>query len=73
MKYKCVKAFTLDTYDGDGFYVDGYMEIEVGEVYEVGNEKMEDLGMDWLQEKKILSLVFHNMEHSCRKEVREDE
>lgn len=23
MKYKCVKAFTLDTYDGDGFYVDG--------------------------------------------------
>ena len=42
MKYKCVKAFTLDTYDGDGFYVDGYMEIEVGEVYEVGNEKIID-------------------------------
>lgn len=38
MKYKCVKAFILDTYDNDGFYVDGYMEIEVGEVYEVGNE-----------------------------------
>ena len=34
MKYKCVKAFTLDTYDGDGFYVDGYME--------VGNEKIID-------------------------------
>ena len=42
MKYKCVKAFTLDTYDGDGFYVDGYMEIEVGEVYEVGNENIID-------------------------------
>lgn len=42
MKYKCVKAFTLDIYDGDGFYVDGYMEIEVGEVYEVGNEKIID-------------------------------
>ena len=41
MKYKCVKAFTLDTYD-DGFYVDEYMEIEVGEVYEVGNEKIID-------------------------------
>lgn len=23
MKYKCVKAFTLDTYDDDGFYVGG--------------------------------------------------
>ena len=22
MKYKCVKAFILDTYDNDGFYVD---------------------------------------------------
>lgn len=32
MKYKCVKAFMLDTYDDDGFYVDGYMEIKVGEV-----------------------------------------
>lgn len=42
MKYKCVKAFILDTYDNDGFYVDGYMEIEVGEVYEVGNEKIID-------------------------------
>lgn len=42
MKYKCVKAFTLDTYDGDGFYVDGYMEIKTGEVYEVGNEKIID-------------------------------
>nr|DAQ36745.1 MAG TPA: hypothetical protein [Caudoviricetes sp.] len=34
---------------------------------------MEDLGMDWLQEKKILSLVLHNMERFCRKEVGEDE
>ena len=42
MKYKCVKAFTLDTSDGDGSYVDGYMEIEVGEIYEVGNEKIID-------------------------------
>ena len=42
MKYKCVKAFMLDTYDDDGFYVDGYMEIKVGEVYEVGNENIID-------------------------------
>ena len=42
MRYKCGKALTLDTYDDDGFYVDGYMEIEVGEVYEVGNEKIID-------------------------------
>ena len=40
MKYKCVKAFTLDAYDDDGFYVDGYTKIEVGEVYEVGNENI---------------------------------
>lgn len=40
MKYKCVKAFTLNTYDGNGFYVDGYMEIKVGEVYKVGNENI---------------------------------
>lgn len=26
----------------DGFYVDGYMEIKVGEVYEVGNENIID-------------------------------
>lgn len=32
MKYKCIKPFVLDTYDGDGFYVDGYMEIKVGEI-----------------------------------------
>lgn len=42
MRYKCVKAFTVDTYDDDGFYSDGYMEIEVGEVYEVGNGKIID-------------------------------
>ncbi len=42
LKHKCVKAFTLDTYDGDGFYVDGYMEIKAGEVYEVGNTKIID-------------------------------
>lgn len=34
---------------------------------------MEDLDIARLQEKKILLLVLHNMEHSCRKEVREDE
>lgn len=39
MKYKCVKTFTVDACDDDGFYVDGYMEIKTGEVYEVGNEK----------------------------------
>nr|DAQ84658.1 MAG TPA: hypothetical protein [Caudoviricetes sp.] len=34
---------------------------------------MEDLDIVRLQEKKTLSLVLHNMEHSCRKEVRENE
>lgn len=34
---------------------------------------MEDLGIDWLPEKRKLLSVRHNMEHSCRKEVREDE
>ncbi len=42
MKYKCIKPFMLDAYDGDGFYVGGYMEIKAGEVYEVGNEKIID-------------------------------
>lgn len=42
MKYKCIKPFMLDTHDGDGFYVDGYMEIKAGEIYEVGNEKIID-------------------------------
>lgn len=42
MKYKCIKPFMLDTYDNDGFYTDGYMEIKTGEVYEVGNEKIID-------------------------------
>ena len=42
MKYKCTKSFMLDTYDGDGFYVGGYMEIKSGEIYEVGNEKIID-------------------------------
>lgn len=37
------------------------------------NKKMEDLDIRWIPEKKILSLALHNMEHSCRKEVREDE
>lgn len=42
MKYKCAKAFTVDKCDDDGFYTDGYIEIEVGEVYEVGNENIID-------------------------------
>lgn len=42
MKYKCIKTFVLDSYDDDGFCVDGYMEIKVGEVYEVGNKKIID-------------------------------
>ena len=42
MRYKCMKPFMLDTYDGDGFYVDGYMEIKAGEIFEVGNEKIID-------------------------------
>ena len=40
MKYKCTKSFMLDTYDDDGFYTDGYMEIKIGEIYEAGNEKI---------------------------------
>ena len=42
MRYKCMKPFMLDTYDGDGFYVDGYMEIKAGEIFEDGNEKIID-------------------------------
>nr|UVX54335.1 MAG: hypothetical protein [Bacteriophage sp.] len=38
MKYKCVKAFMLDSYDDDGFYIENCIEIKVGETYEVGNE-----------------------------------
>nr|DAL19499.1 MAG TPA_asm: hypothetical protein [Caudoviricetes sp.]DAO95892.1 MAG TPA: hypothetical protein [Caudoviricetes sp.]DAT64246.1 MAG TPA: hypothetical protein [Caudoviricetes sp.] len=34
---------------------------------------MEGLDIVRLQEKKILSLALRNMEHSCRKEVGEDE
>lgn len=33
---------------------------------------MEDLDIARLQEKKILSLILHSTEHSCRKEVREE-
>ena len=38
MKYKYVKAFMLDSYDDDGFYIENCIEIKVGETYEVGNE-----------------------------------
>lgn len=38
MKYKCVKAFMLDSYDDDGFYIENCIEIKVGETYEVGSE-----------------------------------
>nr|DAM94947.1 MAG TPA: hypothetical protein [Caudoviricetes sp.] len=34
---------------------------------------MEGLDIVRLQEKKILSLVLHSTEHSCRKEVGENE
>lgn len=34
---------------------------------------MEGLDTVELPEKKILSLVLHSMEHSCRKEVGENE
>ena len=40
MKYKCIKAFMVDAYDGDGFYADRYMEIKAGEIYEVENKKI---------------------------------
>lgn len=36
------------------------------------NKRTEDLDIVRLQEKKTLSLALRNMEHSCRKEVRED-
>lgn len=71
MKYKCVKAFTLDTYDDDGFYVDGYMEIEVGEVYEVENVKIidGDIHLDgvnvnrWIEiSKEMLEKHFEEVE-----------
>lgn len=42
MKYKCVKAFMLDSYDDDGFYIENCIEIKVGETYEVGNENFID-------------------------------
>nr|DAW62354.1 MAG TPA: hypothetical protein [Caudoviricetes sp.] len=34
---------------------------------------MEDLDTVGLPEKKILSLVLHNTEHSCRKEAGKNE
>nr|DAN09099.1 MAG TPA: hypothetical protein [Caudoviricetes sp.] len=34
---------------------------------------MEDLGMEWLPERRKMLSALHSMEHSCRKEVREDE
>lgn len=39
MKYKCIKPFMVDTYD-DEFYTGGFMEIKIGEVYEVENKKI---------------------------------
>lgn len=71
MRYKCMKPFVLDTYDADGFYVDGYMEIKAGEVYEVGNEKIIDgeIHLDgvnvnrWIEiSKEMLEKYFEEVE-----------
>jgi len=34
---------------------------------------MEDLDMDWIPERRKMLSIRHSMEHSCRKEVRENE
>lgn len=38
MKYICKIGFAVEEYDDDGWPTDKYMNIEVGEVYEVNND-----------------------------------
>lgn len=58
MKYKCTKSLMLDSYDDDGFCVDGYMEIKAGEIYEVGNEKIIDgeIHLDGINVKRWIEI-----------------
>ena len=64
MKYKCIKTFVLDSYDDDGFYTDGYMEIKVGEVYEVGNEKIigGDIHLDGVNVNRWIEISKETLE-----------
>lgn len=34
MRYKCISPFSLEKYDGDGFWTGEHMGVEPGEVYE---------------------------------------
>ena len=36
-------------------------------------KRTEDLDIVWIQEKRKILSVLHSMEHSCRKEVGENE
>ena len=38
MKYICKEGFSVEEYDDDGWPTDKYMNIEVGEVYEVNDD-----------------------------------
>lgn len=44
MKYRCIKGFLLDVYDGDGFHVDETFDVEEGTVWEETEENL--LGSD---------------------------
>lgn len=46
-KYKCIKGFILDIYDGDGFTMEegGFM-VEEGSMWEVNEEAINVLGTD---------------------------
>ena len=46
MKYICKKAFALETCDEEGFLLEEYMTVEVGEVYEVMEDKFRMVGGD---------------------------
>lgn len=37
-KYKCIKSFSIDSYDDEGFYTGKSMSIEQGEIFEVDEE-----------------------------------
>lgn len=58
MKYRCIKSFTVDKYDGRGFTKDGFTEINRNSVWERDDE-MDIIGgevhldnpetMEWLE------------------------
>lgn len=38
MRYKCIKDFSVDKYDDDGFLIENeYVNIEIGSVWEAGD------------------------------------